>query len=117
MISGAKPGPSSEITISMVSLFHHAFTSTVARAIDGVLEDVADTVKNRRIACADRLLGAGHRDAHLDRDAEVAMRRHRLLDKRRELHAVERTADRRELGDLGENVAAALRLLAQRLDV
>ena len=29
-ISGAIPGPSSEIAISMVSLFHHAFTSTAA---------------------------------------------------------------------------------------
>jgi hypothetical protein len=31
-MSGAMPGPSSEITISTVSLFHHAFTSTVSLA-------------------------------------------------------------------------------------
>ena len=71
------------MTISTVSLFHHAFTSTVvAREIDGVLQDVADAIEDRRIARADRLLAAGDRDADLDRDAEVAVRRDRLLDQR-----------------------------------
>jgi len=31
-MSGAKPGPSSEMTISTVSVFHQALTSTLARA-------------------------------------------------------------------------------------
>ena len=89
----------------------------VAREIDGIFQDVADAIEDRRIARADRLLAAGDRDPHLDGDAEIAMRRHRLLDQRRELHAVERRAGRRQLGDLGQDVAAALRLLAQGLDV
>ena len=89
----------------------------VAREIDGVFQDVADAIEDRGIAQADRFLAAGDRDPHLDRDAEIAVRGDRLLDQRGQLHAVERRAGRRKLGDLGQNVAAALRLLAQGLDV
>ena len=89
----------------------------VAGEVDGVLQDVADAVEDRGIARADRLAGRRDRDAHLDVDAEIAMRRHRLLDQRRQLHAVERRAGGGELGDLGQDVAAALRLFAQRLQV
>ncbi|OIQ68091.1 hypothetical protein GALL_503220 [mine drainage metagenome] len=45
------------------------------------------------------------------------MRRHRFLDQRGQWHAVERRAGRGELSDLGQNIAAALRLFPQRLDV
>src|SRR5438105_5686714 len=62
------------------------------RKIDGVFQDVADAIQNSRIARADRLGGARDRDANLDRDPEVAMRRHCLLDQGRQLHAIERRA-------------------------
>ena len=45
------------------------------------------------------------------------MRRHHFLDQGRKLGAVERLARGGELGELGQNLAAALRLLAQQLDV
>ena len=45
------------------------------------------------------------------------MRRHRLLDQRRQRHAVERRAGGGKLGDLGQDVAAALRLLAQGFQI
>ena len=44
------------------------------------------------------------------------MRGHRFLDQRRQRHPIERLAGG-QLGDLGEDFAAALRLLAQQLDV
>src|SRR6267154_4777026 len=89
----------------------------LAGEIDRVFQDVADAIEDRRIARADRLAGAGHRDPDLDRDAEIAMRRHHFLDQGRERHAVEGRAARGKLGDLGQNVAAALRLLAQRFEI
>ena len=49
----------------------------------------------------------------VDGDAEVAVRRHHLFDQRRQRHAVERLAGR-EFRQLGQDVAAALRLLAQQ---
>src|SRR5882757_3498881 len=41
-----------------------------AREVDGVLEDVADAVEDRRVAHACRLAGTGDCDSYLDRDAE-----------------------------------------------
>ena len=45
------------------------------------------------------------------------MRRHGFLDQRRQRHVVERRARGGKLGDLGQNIAAALRLLAQGLEI
>src|SRR6185312_15670313 len=58
-----------------------------AGEVERIFEDVADAVEDRRIACADRLLGGGDGNPHLDLDAEIAMRRDDLLDQRRQLHA------------------------------
>ena len=61
--------------------------------IDGVLQEVAKAVEDRGIAPAGGFVGdrpADERD--IDRDAEVAVRRHHLLDQRGELDAVERIA-------------------------
>src|SRR5712671_269760 len=87
------------------------------REIDGVFQDVADAMEDCRIARADRLAGARDRNPDLDRDAEIAIRRHRFLDQRRQWHAVERRAGCRQLRDLGQDIAAPLRLFAQGLDV
>src|SRR6516162_2692317 len=65
-----------------------------AREIDGVLENVADAVKDCGIPPAYRLLASGNRDPDLYRHAEFAVRCHRLLDQRRQLHPVERRAGR-----------------------
>ena len=50
----------------------------------------------------------------VDGDAEIAMRRHHFLDQRRQRHAVERLSACRQFGELGEDVAAARGLLAQK---
>ena len=50
--------------------------------------------------------------ALVDGDAEIPVRRHHLLDQRGELHAIERIAAR-ELGQLGQDRAAARGLLVQ----
>ena len=52
------------------------------REVDGVLEQIAETIEDRRIAAADWFGGAARRQRHVDRDAEVAMRRDDLLDQR-----------------------------------
>ena len=113
-MSGAKPGAVvGNHDLDGLGIPPRVHLHGFAREIDGVFQDVADAIEDRRIAGADRLAGACDRDPDLDRDAEIAMRRHRLLDQRRERHAVERRAGRGELRDLGQDVAAALRLLAQ----
>ena len=81
------------------------------REIDRVLQQIAEAVEDRRIARAHRRRTRRHVD--IDRDAEVAVRRDHLLDQRRQRHAVERLAAR-QLVELGQDVAAALRLLAQQ---
>src|SRR6266849_1060139 len=87
------------------------------REIDGVFQDIGDTMEDCRITCADRLACARDRNPDLDRDAEIAIRRYRFLDQGRQRHAVERRAGCGQLRDLGQHIAAALRLFAQGLDV
>ena len=87
------------------------------REIDGVFQDVADAMEDCRITRADRLACARDRNPDLDSDAEIAIRRDRFLDQGRQWHAVERRAGCRQLRNLGQNIAAALRLFAQGLDV
>src|SRR5882724_3101249 len=60
-----------------------------AREIDGVFQDIADTIKDRRIARADRLAGAGDSDPHLDVDTKDAMRGHQFFDQGGQWHPVE----------------------------
>ena len=67
----------------------------LAGEIDGVLDQIAETIEDRRIARADRLGGDRRRQRDLDGDAEIAVRRHHLLDQGGQLHAVERLAARR----------------------
>ena len=109
MISGAKPGPSSVIVTATASSPQSASTDdAVAREIDRVFQQIAESVEDRRIARADRFgrcASAG--DGDVDGDAEIAMRRDHFLDQRGQPHAVERLAARRQFGELGENVAAA----------
>ena len=115
MISGAKPGPSSLMVTSTVSSFHCVPTVTRARAKSTAFSSkIAEAVEDRRIARAHRLGAARRRRVDLDGDAEIAVRRHHLLDQRGERHAVERLAAGREFGELAQNVAAARRLLAQQ---
>src|SRR6516165_1589993 len=80
--------------------------------IDGVLEQVSQTVKDRGIAAPDRFGRLARRQRDIDRNAEVAMRRNHLFDQRGQLHTVERSAAR-EFGELCQNGAAALGLLVQ----
>ena len=110
------PGPSSEITISTVSLSPPGIhLNDGAREVDGVLQNIADAVENLAgLRMPTGSLGAGNRDPNLDIDAEVAVRRDAFLDQGRQRHAVERRAGGRQLRDLGENVATALGLLAQQ---
>ena len=117
-MSGAKPGPSSEITISIgVVVPPCIHLDGGAGEIDRVLEDVADAVEDRRIARADRL-----------RPTATAMRTLMSTPKSRcgaTASSISVDSFMRsngapvggELGDLGQNVAAALRLLAQGLEV
>ena len=115
MISGAKPGPSSlMVTSTAVVVPLRADHDALAREIDGVFQQIAEPVEDRRIARADRLAAALGRRGDVDGDAEIAVRRHHLLDQRGERHAVERLAARRQFGELGEDVAAARRLFAQQ---
>src|SRR5262245_31230843 len=56
--------------------------------VDGVLEQIAEAIEDRRIAAADRFGGSGRCQRHIDRDAEVTMRRDYLLDQWGQLPAV-----------------------------
>ncbi len=89
---------------------HHAR----AREVDRVLQQIAEPVEDGRIARADRLGAAVRRQRDVDGDAEIAVRRDDFLDQRAERRAVEGLAARRQFGELGEDVAAARRLLAQQ---
>ena len=116
MISGAKPGPSSVIVTAIaLGVPSRRDLDALAREIDGVLQQIAEPVEDGR-DCA-RPIGSAPRsagNADVDGDPEIAMRRHDLLDQRGQRHAVERLAAGGQLGELGEDVAAALRLLAQQ---
>ena len=65
-----------------------------------------------------RLVLPRGRQHHVDLDAEMAVRRHHLVDQRRERGAIEeRRVGGRKLGELAEDLAAALRLLAQQAHI
>src|SRR5271156_5373486 len=67
--------------------------------IDGVLDQIAEAIADRRIARPNRLVPAGGGERHRERDAEVTMRRHRVLDQCRKRYAIERFAGGK-FGDL-----------------
>src|SRR5215469_380221 len=79
--------------------------------IHRIFNQVAEAVPNCWIALAGRFTGAVGRKSDNDRNAEIAVRRHRFLDQGRKRHTVERLT-RRQFGDLGQNLTAALGLLA-----
>src|SRR5690606_4443668 len=56
----------------------------LAREIDAVLDEVAEPVDDARIAPSDRFRPLGPALVEADRDAEIAMRRHHVLDERGE---------------------------------
>src|SRR6516162_2383792 len=89
---------------------------SAAREIHCIFNQVAEAIPNRGIALTGWLTGAVGRIADVDGNAEIAVRRHRFLDQGRKRHTVERLT-RRQFGDLGQNLTAALGLLAQQLDV
>ncbi len=110
---GRDAGPSSEMTISTVSAFHQAFTSTVVRA--------KSTAFSRMLPTPYRM--AGFRAPTGSRVAATASRTLIATPKSRCGATVSSIsvdsgmrsngAPEEKLGDLGQDVAAALRLLAQ----
>src|SRR5271168_333213 len=86
------------------------------REIHRVLDQIAETIADRRVACADRFRRAVGWIGHADLNAEIAVRRRRFFDQGGKRHAVERFAGR-QFRYLSQNLAAALRLLAQQLYV
>ena len=76
MTSGGKPGPSSLIvTVTLSVAPRRRYVDPLVREIDGVLQQVAEAVEDRRIARADRLVVRVLGLIHVDGDAEIAMRR------------------------------------------
>src|SRR6185312_16307689 len=91
--------------------------NAITREIDRVFEQVAEAVKDCRIARADRLGAAVFRRADVNGHSEMAMRSHNFLDKRRQRHAVEWLAASRQFREFREDIAATGGLLAQKPDV
>src|SRR5262249_40600389 len=81
--------------------------------IDGVLEQIAEPIEDRRVARAKGLLLGLLRQRNVDGNAEMAMRRDNLLKQRADRQTSERLAVGGKLGELREYFATTLRLLAQ----
>ena len=119
MISGGKPEPSSAMTtVTVIGRPEAVDLDLLAREIDGVFQDVAEAVEDRRIARADRLAGIVLGDRDLDRDAHGR-------DAAPTTSSIRAESFMRSNGSPGagssvsllEDHPAALRLLAQQADV
>src|SRR6195256_993642 len=89
----------------------------LAREIDGVLHQIAEPIHDRRIARHHRLLARAGGRHDVDGDAEMAMRGDDFLDQGGQAHPLEGLARTGQLGELAQDVAATLHLLAQQPDV
>ena len=73
----------------------------LVREIDRVLNQITETVADRRITRPNRFVRAIRRQRYPERHAKITVRRHGILDQRRERHAIERLAGGK-FGDLGK---------------